>query len=212
MYLLYGLMGVNASVFLYYQYLAEQARQGHPHALVNFVRNFTLNVNGFKNEGRWWTTLTSVFTHFGPMHLAANLISVYYMGQLVAHTPGIGPLRMLTLIIGSGLAGSAGHLMIRSNAMKEQHTLYDSHRALGFSGAVMGVGAVAACFYPRTTFALYGIVPVPLWGLMLGYGLYDGYFLGSEKTGIGHAGHVGGLVFGLVYYFARLRGIIPLGI
>ena len=77
-------------------------------------------------------------------------------------------------------------------------------RGLGFSGAVMGVGSLAACLFPHQKLLLYGVVPVPFWLLIGGYFVYDGYFLGSQNTGVAHGGHLGGLVTGLLF-FARYR-------
>jgi membrane associated rhomboid family serine protease len=42
---------------------------------------------------------------------------------------------------------------------------------------------------------------------VLGYAAYDGYYLNSENSRIGHAGHLGGLAFGIGYYLLRLRGL-----
>lgn len=129
------------------------------------------------------------------------MLSFYYMGQLLAMTPAFTPLKLATLILGSGFAGSLGYLYI---AMRNKN--YQA-RALGFSGSVMGVGTVAAFLYPKVTFQLYGIIPVPLWGLIAGYAIFDGYYLNDKSSRVGHAGHLGGLAFGIVYYFARLRGL-----
>lgn len=82
----------------------------------------------------------------------------------------------------------------------------DHNRGLGFSGAVMGISSVAACMAPTSKVLIYGIVPLPLWAMVAGYAVYDGYYLNSADTRVGHAGHLGGLAFGMVYYLARLRG------
>lgn len=105
--------------------------------------------------------------------------------------------------MGAGLSGSFLHLYKKTQDVKETGGV-DRSIALGFSGAVMGVGSLAACLYPRTTFLIYGIVPVPLWLLMGGYFVYDGYYLNSQASNVGHGGHIGGVLFGLAY-FARLR-------
>jgi membrane associated rhomboid family serine protease len=204
--LLYGFIGANAAVFAYCKYVEIQAQQGFRKPYVEFFKNFTLNFNGVFDGGRYWTLLTSVFTHMSPMHILGNMVSFYYMGRLVAETPGIGPAKLVTLIIGSGLTGSLGYLFNRQQSMQKHHTNIDNRYGLGFSGAVMGVGAAAACMYPTQQFAIYGIIPVPLWVLMGGYFLYDGFYLSSENTRVGHAGHLGGLVFGIAYYFLSIRG------
>ncbi|KAJ4348150.1 uncharacterized protein N0V89_009522 [Didymosphaeria variabile] len=199
--LIYGIMGLNTGIFVYAMYLKEQARQGHQLPLVKFLQNMSLSPVGVLKEHRYWTTITSVFSHVEILHIAGNMLSFFYMGSMLAATPGFTPLKLATLIVGSGFAGSMGWLYV---AMKNRN--YQS-TALGFSGSVMGVGTVAAFLYPKTTFAIYGIVPVPLWALIAGYAIFDGYYLNDRNSRVGHAGHLGGLAFGVVYYFARVRGL-----
>jgi membrane associated rhomboid family serine protease len=205
MYILYGFIGINCGVFAYTSYVKEQARQGNMQPFTKFYRNFTLNLHSVLDEHRYWTLLTNTFTHGGFMHLLGNMFSLFFMGRLVAQTPGIGPLAFVTLAIGSGLAGSAGYLYQRW--LKTQGSrMRDNRHGLGFSGAVMGVGTAAACMYPKVTFLIYGIVPMPLWALMAGYMVYDGFYLNSDRnTGTAHAGHIGGAAFGALYYFLKLR-------
>lgn len=161
----------------------------------------TISLKGFLGEHRYWTAITSCFSHLQVMHILGNMLSFYYMGQLLAMTPYFTPARFLTVILGSGLAGSAAWLY-SMRLQGEPH-----RRALGFSGSLMGVGTVAAFLYPKTTFQIYGIIPVPLWALIAGYALFDGYYLNDHSSPIGHGGHLGGFAFGLLYSFAKLRGL-----
>jgi membrane associated rhomboid family serine protease len=46
-----------------------------------------------------------------------------------------------------------------------------------------------------------------LWATVAGYAVYDGYYLNDNKSRVGHAGHLGGLAFGIAYYLLRLRGL-----
>ncbi|KAL5383219.1 hypothetical protein PMIN06_011857 [Paraphaeosphaeria minitans] len=199
--LIYAFMGLNGAIFAYAIYVQEQAKQGYNPPFIRFLQNCTLSPIGFFNEGRYWTTITSVFSHMNVMHIAGNMLSFYFMGQMLAMTPGFTPGKIAVLVVGSGLTGSIGWLY---TTMKNRNL---QKRALGFSGSVMGVGTVAAFLYPTTRFAIYGIIPVPLWALMAGYAVYDGYYLDDKNSKVGHAGHLGGLAFGIVYYFARVRGL-----
>lgn len=80
-------------------------------------------------------------------------------------------------------------------------------RGLGFSGAVMSISTVTACLAPKARMLLMGFIPMPLWGLVTGYAVYDGYFLNDPNTRTAHAGHLGGLAFGILYYVLKLRGM-----
>ncbi|KAF2702705.1 hypothetical protein K504DRAFT_214839 [Pleomassaria siparia CBS 279.74] len=201
----YGIIGINVGVWGYYMYVKAQATQGHIQGIMKFVPNFTLNEYEFFGQRRYWQAITACFTHFDPMHLAFNLISAYSFYSVLAHVPGIGPAKLITTTIGAGLSGSAFWLAQRKN---QNGAGYDRNkRALGFSGCVMGLGAVASCIRPHTTMLLMGIVPCPLWAITLGYMAYDGYYLNSERTRTAHGGHLGGLLYGVAYYFLVLRRI-----
>ncbi|KAF2018449.1 rhomboid-domain-containing protein, partial [Aaosphaeria arxii CBS 175.79] len=200
---LYGAIGINCGIYCTFLYLDQQKQQGYVTNYAKFVNNFTLNLTRFK-EGYYWTALTSCFSHVNFMHLLSNMVSLYFMGGLLVNASVINPARFITIIVGSGLAGSLGYLVNRAQKPTNRWGI-DQQRALGFSGCVMGIGTVAACMFPKTKFLIYGIVPMPLWALMGGYFLYDGYYVSSDQSRTAHAGHLGGLVFGLGYYLLVLR-------
>jgi membrane associated rhomboid family serine protease len=200
-------MGTNIAVFGYAYYLKEQARQGYQGPFEKFMEKMTLNLTAFQH-GNYLSALTSVFTHVDIGHIFSNMFTVYFMGSFLASAPVITPFRYLTIALGSGLAGSAGYLFNRYYQLQAQGPrAADYTYGLGFSGAVMGISSVAACLAPHSRVLIYGIVPMPLWALVTGYAFYDGYFVNNPNSRIGHAGHLGGLAFGLVYYLARLRGL-----
>ncbi|KAG9192165.1 hypothetical protein G6011_10899 [Alternaria panax] len=205
--ILYGLMGTNIAVFGYACYLKMQATQGYQVPFVKFMDKMALNLTTFLH-GNYFSMLTSVFTHVDIGHIFSNMFTVYFMGSFLASAPIITPFRYLTIALGSGLAGSVGYLFNRYYQLQaEGPHARDYTRGIGFSGAVMGISTVAACLAPHSQVLIYGIVPMPLWALVTGYAIYDGYYVNSTNSRIGHAGHLGGLAFGLVYYFARLRGL-----
>lgn len=204
---LYGLMGTNIAVFGYAYYLKEQARQGFPAPFVNFMNRMSLNLTTFQ-QGNYFSMITAIFTHVDIGHIFSNMFTVYFLGSFLASAPIITPFRYLTIALGSGLAGSVGYLFNRYYQLQAQGPgARDYTRGIGFSGAVMGISSVAACLAPHSKVLIYGIVPMPLWALVTGYAFYDGYYVNSTNSRVGHAGHLGGLAFGLVYYFARLRGL-----
>src|SRR3954447_25410366 len=38
--------------------------------------------------GDWWRLITPVFLHYGPFHLAVNMYSLWYAGQILEHALG----------------------------------------------------------------------------------------------------------------------------
>ncbi|KAF1837929.1 hypothetical protein BDW02DRAFT_644934 [Decorospora gaudefroyi] len=203
---LYTLMGTNIAIFSYAMYLKAQAVQGYQQPFVRFIKKMTLNLNDVQN-GRYLPIITSVFTHLDFWHLFSNMLSVYFLGRFLAAAPVITPVRYLAIALGSGIAGSIGHLFSRRVQREARGGGSEFERGTGFSGSIMGISTVAACLAPSTRVYIWGVVPMPLWTLVSVYGVYDGYYLNDTNSRVGHAGHLGGLVFGLVYYVARLRGL-----
>jgi len=199
-------MAINLGVYGLFHYRKYQQETGQdPFALQKHIKNFTLNLHSLLGEGRWWTVITAGFSHTGFMHILGNLMTAYFLGRMVTTTPGVKPLQIATLILGSGIIGNLGYIF-----MEYQKNLKfgrrDNRFGLGFSGSVMGLGVVAAMLYPTSTVQIYGIIPVPLWVLIGGYFAYDAYYLQSgQNTGVAHAGHLGGLAFGVLYYFLSIR-------
>ncbi|KAF2851126.1 hypothetical protein T440DRAFT_467871 [Plenodomus tracheiphilus IPT5] len=203
--ILYTFIGANLSVYGYAMYLKSAAMQGHVAPFSKFIQNMTLNLEDFR-AGRWWTTVTATFTHLSIGHIFGNMCTVFFLGRFLATARIITPARYFIIAMGSGLCGSIGYLVNRY-VQTQKTGERDNTRGLGFSGAVTGISSVAACLAPTAKVRLYGIVPVPLWGLVAGYAAYDGFYLNDSNSRIGHAGHLGGLGFGLVYYFFKLRGL-----
>ncbi len=205
MILIKGLIGVNVAVWGYGFYVRAQAEQGYHKDFIKFLKTMSLNVTEFKN-GSYYQAFTSVFTHQQFWHIAANMFTLYYIGRFLAASPIMTPGQIMAIALGAGLTGSLGWIAIQQQK-ESAGTGNLRQRALGFSGALMGITTVAACLQPTAKVYLYGIVPVPLGLLTAGYAFYDGYYINSENTRVAHAGHIGGIVFGLAYYFLKLRGL-----
>lgn len=171
------------------------------------------------DSGRWWTIITSAFAHVDPFHFAFNMLSLYNFCSLCAFIPGMNGLHLFAVAGGSAVTGGLGFLYHRRtkiaaasrNDWQSKTRNYNS-AALGASGAVMGVGALTACMIPNAPMQLM-LIPItfPLWVFVAGYGVVDAYLLDSPTSGIAHAGHLGGLVFGAAYYLAFMRRS-PMGV
>ena len=78
--------------------------------------------------------------------------------------------------------------------------------AIGASGAVWGLMALYALLYPYEQIYIYFLFPIQIRYLALIYFLFDLHpvllALSGDRMmrGVGHAAHVGGAVFGFLYY------------
>ncbi|KAK5699957.1 hypothetical protein LTR97_006091 [Elasticomyces elasticus] len=207
------IIGLNTAVFGGWQY----AQYNRDHKLLRTLQdNFLLSWQNVR-DGRPWVVLTSAFSHMSVTHFAFNMFSFLSFGGMLAGVPGLTGVRMLTLGLGSALAGSAAWLYERQApvtansvwdravaSFREGNSALGQASALGASGLVMGVGAAATCFMPQARMFIF-FFEAPLWLSMLGFVAIDTYFVGSDLTGIGHSAHLGGVAFGFAYYLLSLR-------
>ncbi len=135
-------------------------------------------------HGEWWRLITSMFMHFGAVHLAFNMWALYQAGNLVERLQG----RWLYAVtyLASGVGG--GLLSIDWHG--------DKIWSAGASGAIFGVYGALIGHIGRDRLALPKAV---VQALMKSTLLFAGYNLvyGLAVPGIDNADHVGGFVTGL---------------
>ena len=143
-------------------------------------------------NGDWWRLITAAFLHFGPIHLALNMISLWFAGRILEQV--IGSWRYLLLYLVSGLAGSAGALYLSPNSP-----------TAGASGAIFGILGALLVLERRGTIATGGQV------LML---IILNLVFTFTFSGISIGGHLGGLIAGIAMMLAyvRFRTSTPLSI
>ena len=134
-------------------------------------------------EGEAWRLVTSAFLHSGFVHLALNMLSLYFLGSFAEVT--FGRSRFLALYLISGIAGGLAYLYFGSfNAP-----------AVGASGAIFGLlGGVFGFAIRRGTFSMRNPIISQLL-LLTALNL----FLGATIPGVSNTAHIGGLLGGLVF-------------
>ncbi len=153
-------------------------------------------------RGHVWLLVTSMFLHAGFIHLALNMLSLYFLGAFVE--VAFGRSRFLALYLTSGLAGGIAYLYFGG---------FDSP-AVGASGAIFGLlGGVLGYSLRRGTFSWQN----PLIRQLLILTALNLYF-GFSVANISNTAHIGGLLGGLafgwlaaptVYAQKRSRAITP---
>lgn len=179
-YLMYGTIGTNITVFGAWWYSSSGPPKGRglkdilgfnkrpatpkQHVRKVLEENFVLHTNDTRT-GRWWTLLTSAFSHQETYHIVGNMFTLNAFMSVLIYYAGVPPQAMATLMLGSALSGSVGFLMHERGYFGggTKGAFYQQRAALGASGMVMGLGAVAALLAPNVKLALMGIVPVPMW-------------------------------------------------
>ena len=125
-----ALIGINVLAFLLM--VAQGASLGRAGGEV-FIRGALLIQGQLADgelvglaQGEWWRLLTAAFLHGGIIHLGFNMLMLWWIGAPLEEAMGHG--RFLLLYVVSGLAGSAGALLLSPNAI-----------TVGASGAVFGL-------------------------------------------------------------------------
>jgi membrane associated rhomboid family serine protease len=135
-------------------------------------------------NGEWWRLFTSVFLHYGPIHLAMNMLALWFFGAAVEQVLGRG--RYLLLYVVSGLAGSAGALLLSQ----------PTSVTVGASGAIFGILGAALVLERQRTYVLGGsAVGIIVINLVITFAI----------PGISIGGHLGGLAGGALGILALSR-------
>jgi membrane associated rhomboid family serine protease len=183
-----ALIATNVAV-----YLAELAAGGTVNGTNNWIFEhgalFASGVFSFGQapmglaHGEWWRLLTAAFLHYGPFHLLINMYSLFFAGTLLENV--IGRWRFLLLYIGSGIAGSAGAIVLSPGSV-----------TVGASGAIFGILGALFVLERRRHIATGGQVA----GLIV-LNLIFTFALSNISVG----GHVGGLIAGIVLMWLLLQ-------
>ncbi len=91
--------------------------------------------------GEYWRMLTSLFLHYGPLHLIVNLYALFVIGPGIERI--IGAARFALYYLLAGLGSGAGVLLLRVFALSRPEPL------VGASGCVMGIVGVWAGYLVR---------------------------------------------------------------
>ena len=163
---------VIANVFIYLITVAQGAGLNSPGGK---LFDKWLLFGPFVAEGEWWRLITSMFLHAGILHIALNMLGLWWLGSMVEQLLGHG--RYLGLYFAAGLAGSAGALL----ASPLQPTV-------GASGAIYGIlGSLLILEWLQTgTFAGPALTLIVI-NLAFSF----------TASGISWGGHIGGLVAGI---------------
>ena len=193
------LMAINLAVFLGWTYAS-------PAQTAMMADNFSVSWDLVFHEHRWWTLLTTVFSHQSLVHFVINMFVLNSFGTLSAGV--LGPRRFLTFYTLAGLLGSVCHCLVSAYLLHAPEL-----GAVGASGALSGLVMLFALMFPHEKLLLFGIIPLPaLFGSLAFvsldlWGLYAQY--GGGGLPLGHGAHLGGALAGVIYYvfFIRSRWI-----
>jgi membrane associated rhomboid family serine protease len=134
-------------------------------------------------HGDWWRLITSAFLHASVLHIAFNMLALWWLGAPVEMV--LGRVRYLGLYIVSGLAGAAGALVADPHAV-----------TVGASGAIFGLLGAGLILEWQATGSLAGnYLTLIIINVAISFAV----------PGISIGGHLGGLIGGTLATLAFSR-------
>jgi membrane associated rhomboid family serine protease len=133
---------------------------------------------------RPWTLVTYMFLHdpHNITHILFNMYSLYLFGPRVEER--LTSAHFIWLYMLAGIGGGLLSFLTPNIAI------------IGASGAIMGLIVAYAMYWPHDQLLFWGIIPVQMWVLCVGYVLMDLVGFGAS---IAHFAHLGGAATGFLY-------------
>jgi len=146
-----------------------------------FFRKYEFHVGSIR-AGEQIRMVTSGFLHVDEMHLAFNMLTLYFFAPIVYEY--LSNSTFLLIYGGSLIFGNLLTMVFHGNDY--------SYRAVGASGAVTGIIYSAILLEPNMS--IYGFIPGYIFGFI--YLLGSIYGMKAKRDNIGHTAHFGGAIGG----------------
>ncbi|MFM9944802.1 MAG: rhomboid family intramembrane serine protease [Bacteroidia bacterium] len=172
-----ALILMNAAVFIGMVVMGVSIMNPSTLDILNWGGNF----RSFVLQGQWWRLITCCFIHIGIIHILFNMWALYSIGVFLERM--IGSWRFGFAYVIAGLAGSLNSIV-----------WHYATPSAGASGAIFGMFGLFLALLTTNILEkgfrkamLQSIVPMILFNLLLG-----------TSAMIDNAGHIGGLIAGLI--------------
>ena len=182
LYATYTIIGINVIVFIL------MAING---AEIFSVTNGLMHIKWGSNvtvltlTGEWWRLITSMFIHFGIIHLAMNMYALYTAGVYLE--PMLGKAKYITAYFCTGIAAGIVSLWWHKEGLN----------GAGASGAIFGLyGVFLALLLTNLIPKQVRIALLQSIGIFVVFNIVYGM-----RSGIDNAAHIGGLLSGMLVGF-----------
>ncbi len=175
------LIGLNLALFLVQLSVGDRFTQ-------NFEllgRAYVPGLGGVEGvaEGQWYRLVTAMFLHGSVIHIAFNMLSLWWIGGPLE--AALGRARYIAVYGVSGLAGSALTYLIAA----------PNQPSLGASGAIFGLFGATAVLIRRLNHDMRPVIALLVINLIFTFGW----------SNIAWESHIGGLVGGVVIGYAMVH-------
>jgi membrane associated rhomboid family serine protease len=159
-----------------------------------------LEMDGQKvlKEGQIWRMLTYAFchSHSSIFHILFNMLALWWFGRELEQIYGSREFLMFYLF---AAVFAAGLQMITCYATGVWHPM------VGASGSIMGLLMLYAIHVPRRKVLIWGIIPLEMRFLVPMVVIGDIVMTHGFGMPIARSAHIGGLLFGAIYYYRGIR-------
>ncbi|MEZ6046091.1 MAG: rhomboid family intramembrane serine protease [Planctomycetaceae bacterium] len=141
-------------------------------------------------HGQIWRLITYGFCHGGIFHIFFNMLNFFFFGRMISQAMKASEFLafyLLAIVVG-GLTQIAFNMGVNT-------------WILGASAGVSGLLLLAAMRYPRMQVRIWGVIPIELRWLAIGFFVLSLLSTGNAGGGTAHAAHLGGALFGVAYQF-----------
>jgi membrane associated rhomboid family serine protease len=145
-------------------------------------------------DGGWWQLITHAFLHGNLLHLAVNMVALWFTGPLIEEL--LGPICYLALYLGGAVVGGILQTLATPGSVD----------LVGASGSVCALLVGFGTLFPnlQITALIFFVIPVKMKASTLGWLVIVGSLLfwafGIERQ-IGHLAHLGGGIAGFLICF-----------
>lgn len=172
-------------------------------AIISFVafsnrevfEKYKFNVGAILHRKEYVRLLSAGFLHGDMMHLLFNMMTLYFFAPIVIQA--FSSAGFLVVYFGSILLGNIFSLYLYKNQ--------SWYSAIGASGGVSGILFASIAMIPDLGIYFF-FIPIAIPGYIFGlaYFAYSVYMMLNPRVNdnIGHAAHLGGAFFGLVFAVA----------
>jgi membrane associated rhomboid family serine protease len=190
------LIVINVVVFI-----LQLATRTDPRSIEGPVTNWLELRPDLVLQGQLWRLLTSAFLHSQEwQHIVFNMLALWWFGRGVEEIYGSREFLAMYLVAAafSGLAFCGSEWLAHPN---------NPAAAIGASGAVTAVLVIYAMYYPRQTILVFFIIPMPIIVFVILYVVSDaiGLLGGRHGSNVAFAAHLGGALFGFLYFRQKWR-------
>ena len=156
---------------------------------------FGLDPRAVLQEYRLWQTFTYLFLHGGWIHILFNMLVLWMFGKDLEMDWGKNEFLIFYFVCGMG----SGLITVLAN-------INSPIVIVGASGSIYGVLVAYGFTYPNRTVYLYGVFPLKVKYVVMGFGVIA--FVASlsiTQSKVSHITHLAGMVIGIIYILFNFR-------